>query len=121
VWVDADKEGIYAQRVGDDTLFVEEESEIQVTNAKLKVYPNPFVYKTVVSCSFLVVRKNQRIEVKTYDLAGRIVEKVCLKTKNQKLKTEIGENLSSGVYFVKVKIDNKMMGCKKIIKIRGAR
>jgi hypothetical protein len=84
------------------------------TNAKLKVYPTPFVHSAVVSFWLLVVRKNQRIELKTYDLARRMVEKFCLKTNNKKLTTKIGENLSSGVYFVKVKLDNKIIGCKKL-------
>jgi hypothetical protein len=32
-------------------------------------------------------------------------------------KGDRGNRVSSGVYFVKVKLDNKMIGCKKIIKI----
>jgi hypothetical protein len=49
----------------------------------------------------LGVRGKEKMEIKIYDLAGRIVEEVCLKTKNQKLTTKIGKNLTPGVYFIK--------------------
>jgi hypothetical protein len=102
-----------------DTVGIEEREitndELQMT--EIKICPNPFVHSTVVSYSFLVIRKNQRIEIKTYDLGGRLVEKVYLKTNNQQLTTEIGKNLTPGIYFVKLKAGNRVWR-KKVTKIR---
>jgi hypothetical protein len=94
--------------------------ELRMT--KIKIFPNPFVCETVVSCWLLVVRKNQRIEVKTYDLGGRLVEELKIQnskvqTGGERLKIKIGKKLASGVYFVKVKIGNKEW-MEKIVKIR---
>jgi hypothetical protein len=112
---------IYAQRVGDDTLFVEEESEIRMTNAKLKVYPNPFVQSAVIGLR-LSVSEKEMINIKIYDLGGRLVEKLKtqkskVKTGGERLKIKIGKKLASGVYFVKVKGYEPT----KIIKIGGVR
>jgi hypothetical protein len=102
-----------------DTIGIEEREEMngELQMTEIKICPNPFVHSTVVSYSFLVIRKNQRIEIKTYDLGGRLVEKVYLKTNNQQLTTEIGKNLVPGIYFVKLKAGNKVWR-KKVTKIR---
>jgi hypothetical protein len=106
-------------KLHNDTTGMEE--GMTKSNSRMKriqIYPNPFVCETVVSCWLLGVRGKEKMEIKIYDLSGRLVEEKRLTTKNQKLKTEIGEKLTSGVYFVKVKVGAKEMGGKKIVKIR---
>ncbi len=65
------------------------EEELKVESEKLEVYPNPFIQWTEVRSQ----KPEARIEV--YDMMGRLVEE----TK----KNTIGENLPTGVYFVKVR------------------
>jgi len=53
--------------------------------------------------------KNQKIKI--YDLVERLIEKVCLKTNRIE-----GKNLTPGIYFVKLKVGNKVWR-EKITKI----
>ena len=103
----------YVQRVGDDTMAVEESKKLRVKSRELRVYPNPFVE----SCRLSIVHSQQlrSNRVQVYDLGGRLVEELPIT--NSQLQITIGKKLVPCIYFVKVK------GCKpiKIIKLGGVK
>ncbi len=87
-----------------------EERNRKLQNAKLEVYPNPFTQTAVIRVQGLVVSERQKISLQIYDLSGRLVRTFSLTTNHSSLITD----LSSGIYFLKVK------GYKpvKVVKLR---
>ena len=86
-------------------LGVEEtkNAKCKMQNAKLEIYPNPFMEYTAIKLSSYQAIKGK---LKIYDMMGRLVEETGSKV--------IGKDLSPGIYFVKIK------GYKpaKIVKLR---
>jgi hypothetical protein len=110
---------------------IEEESELQVTSYGSQVYPNPFVRSTEVRIWELEVGETivrgggrlgitKKIEIKIYDLGGRLVsvsQASSLTNNRQNPCFTIGENLPVGIYFVKIRVGDKELRSKKMIKI----
>ena len=76
-------------------------------------YPNPFNPKTIIS---FTIPKNQFVELKIYDLLGN---EIAVLVNEYKLagKTTLefdASNLSSGVYFYRIKVDD-FIQTKKIL------
>ncbi len=77
-------------------IGVEESEEFRVKSLELKVYPNPFT--TGVRVKGLGVSEGQKVNLKIYDMMGRLVEETNVGLEDCK----IGESLPAGIYFVKV-------------------
>ncbi len=86
---------------------VEESEKYKVKSVKLEVCPNPFT--AGVRVKGLGVSEGQKVNLKVYDMMGRLVEE----TKEN----IIGKNLQAGIYFVKTRGYEPI----KIIKLRRVR
>lgn len=77
------------------------EERKNIKNQNVKIFPNPFIEKTIIN-----IQKLKRNKITIYDISG--------KTAEEPRSNIIGKNLKSGVYFV------KFGDCKpiKITKIR---
>ncbi|MDD5530124.1 MAG: SBBP repeat-containing protein [bacterium] len=90
-----------------------EEEKLNIKNQKsnIKIFPNPFVSKTVVSGSasgeFRSAQQKKETKIQIYDISGKLVET----TKDN----VIGKNLKSGIYFVKIGEYKPM----KVVKMGG--
>lgn len=93
-------------------------------------FPNPFSSK--VNMRFCAGQNAEKVELKIYDISGRLVEAFSLPTPYSLLPTEVmwdgkttkGRTVSSGVYFVKLTIasgKDKHTFIRKIIKISSKR
>lgn len=49
-----------------------EETQSQ-TGGRLKIYPNPFIQRTVIRCWGLGVSEKREAEIKIYDIGGRVI------------------------------------------------
>lgn len=98
------------------------EMEIPVLNyqsklsEKLNCYPNPAESFTNIS---YVVAKNERVEVTIWDLEGKFVKSLNNSVlspgyylQNWDLRTETGEKVQSGFYFIEFKTKNKSIVAK---------
>jgi hypothetical protein len=96
-WID----DIYIGKTG-----IEESKELKVKSIKLEIYPNPFIRSTIVRLEDL---KIEDCKIMIYDMVGKLVE--------QTEGTVIGEDLPSGIYFVRAE------GYKpiKVVKLGGVR
>ncbi|MBI2001050.1 MAG: T9SS type A sorting domain-containing protein [candidate division NC10 bacterium] len=74
------------------------------------IYPNPFSSSATIRIYEELRTKNA--ELRVYDILGREFLNMKLETENTKL--ERG-NLSSGIYFLKVQVKNKIFTQKLII------
>ena len=91
-----------------------------------KIFPNPFTTSTTISFSLPNpegrAQSAENIELKIYDLSGRLVKSFSLTTNHSALSTAVfwdgknrkGKRVSSGVYFVKFKAGS-YRNWKKII------
>ncbi|MDD2890566.1 MAG: T9SS type A sorting domain-containing protein [bacterium] len=102
---------------------VEEQASIKTPSTTLRASPNPFVNSTVISYT---VGKNVGsasggFSLAIYDIAGKLVESVAM-TPSLQSKIEIGQNLKSGIYFVKVNNSltaDRHVKLTKIVKLTG--
>ena len=67
------------------------------TEFKAVAYPNPFAQNFRLD---LTTSSDETVEVKVYDMVGRLVESGKLSTLSEVAAQEIGNNYSSGVYNV---------------------
>jgi hypothetical protein len=81
-------------RLGPETGAEERNRVSRTERSELRVTPNPFTTRTVISYSSLVGARCV-VPLQIYDLGGRLVEETG--------QGVIGKELESGVYFVKVK------------------
>lgn len=99
-----------------DTLFftVQQSNGFQFignSNHKIKIYPNPFATTTTISIDNELLTSST--EIRMYDILGREVKRIS-KTKNKEV-TITRDNLTSGLYFLKLITDDKIIDARKII------
>lgn len=86
--------------------------DLNVSNAEVFVYPNPFTEKSTLEIFSQDSRKIKDFEIKIYDLFGREIKKYAI----QNQKTEIlREDLLSGIYFYRVSNANQIISSGKLI------
>lgn len=97
-------------------------SKVQNTNIKIEAYPNPFTKKTEIRFHIPDVRS--QISLKIYDLSGRLVKNFLIPNSQFPTsrvewygKNDSGEEVSTGVYFCKVKV-GKSLQTKKLLLLR---
>jgi len=85
---------------------VEEVTKLDVITPKLELYPNPFSKKTDIR--YQITGNSQKISLKIFDVAGRLVRQFDQLTNHQSLinhitwnaKDNSGRRVPSGIYFV---------------------
>ncbi len=100
-----------------------ENYELRIMDYGLKVYPNPFREKTVISYRLSVIG-NQPITISIYDLAGRLIRTLPITDHRLPItevtwdgKDEDGRKLASGIYFARVEAGD-YRETKKMILLR---
>ena len=103
---------------GDTTLTAVKESDIATVNNFIlyQNYPNPFNPTTIISYS---IPNSGLVTLKIYDLLGREISTLVNKFQNQgNYRVEFNSsNLSSGVYFYRLKFNGKIL-TKKFLLLR---
>ncbi|TES92186.1 MAG: T9SS type A sorting domain-containing protein [Candidatus Cloacimonadota bacterium] len=96
----------------DSTIGVDEsENRKQKTELEMQLlcHPNPFTTSTTIHLTS-IAQSAEGIELKVYDVSGRLVKSVPLTTNHLSL----GTDLSPGIYFLK--LNGKPVG--KVVKVR---
>ena len=89
--------------------------ETQTSNLEsqigLQVYPNPFKHKTEIS--FSIGQETKCIELKIYDVSGRVVKEFNLQSEIYGLQSvkwdgtdQAGHKMPSGIYFCQIETEN---------------
>ncbi|MBS3740827.1 MAG: T9SS type A sorting domain-containing protein, partial [Candidatus Cloacimonetes bacterium] len=81
--------------------------------------PNPITAKTnKVSISF-ALKKSSRVNIKLYNIKGQLVDEILNDNEPSGTHTITSSinNLSSGIYFIKMDVDGKNRAVKKMVKI----
>ena len=81
----------------------------RVLNGNVMISPNPM--NGILNINFSIVPQNARFEI--YNSIGALVMTEIVNAKNSTINTN---NLSSGIYFVKVWDENKVIAVKKVVK-----
>ncbi|UCG92789.1 MAG: T9SS type A sorting domain-containing protein, partial [candidate division WOR-3 bacterium] len=98
---------------------VEEITKSDVITPKLALYPNPFSSK--IDIRYQITDNSQKISLKIFDIAGRLVRQFDDKTIRQSnhitwdAKDNSGRRVSSGVYFVRLDGENHRDAAKIIL------
>ncbi len=113
-----------------DIISISQTSGIAEDNIKsivnsIYLYPNPFCSKT--SLEFRVQGSELKdLQLQIYDLAGRLVRTLPVtQSPNNTItkvtwdaKDDLGKSVSSGIYFYKLKVDDKFSQTKKLLLLR---
>lgn len=98
---------------------VEEITKSDVITPKLALYPNPFSTKTDIR--YQLTGNSQKISLKIFDIAGRLVRQFDDRTIRQSnhitwdAKDNSGRRVSSGVYFIHLEVENQREVAKIIL------
>ncbi|MDP8268422.1 MAG: T9SS type A sorting domain-containing protein [Candidatus Tenebribacter davisii] len=97
--------------------------ELEITNYGLTNYPNPFNPSTTISFN-ISNQQNERVELKIYNLKGQKIKNfdVILSGVEGESNSiywdgtdQIGKSVSSGIYYYKLVVDNKIIDTKKMM------
>jgi parallel beta-helix repeat protein len=102
---------------------IEEVDEIISKVMFISVYPNLFSNNLVIEYS--TGKANQSAEIDIFDVTGRIIKSFKLETSHSQLATSLvwdgcderGRTVASGIYFCRLKVDERTM-TKKVLRIR---
>jgi len=99
-----------------DTIIfvVQQTSGIKITDYsehRIKVYPNPFKTTTTIFIDDELL--TSPLEIKMYDIFGREIRRIN-KIKNNEIDIT-RDNLTGGLYFIKIISGNKILDSRKII------
>ena len=113
-------DGVHTKVGGNDTTVngVNNSSTIELYDYQLyQNYPNPFNTRTVISCQLSVV---SNVSIKVYDVQGHEVQTLVQGKLNPGVYEYLfdGGNLSSGVYFYSMKINDKFIDTKRMVYIK---
>lgn len=92
----------------EECYLSDETSEIELPEAKISVYPNPFYSGTNIE---LIDNFFKKGDITVIDLNGRVVEE---KTIYNGTPLYLGENLQKGIYFIKIETPKKDFAHKLI-------
>jgi len=82
-------------------------------------YPNPITAKTNEINIKFSLKKSSRVNKKLYNIKGQLVDEILNDYKqsgSHTISSKI-DNLSSGIYFIKIDVDGKNRAVKKMVKI----
>ena len=103
---------------GDGTIGIDGNRSIQTHKFKLNQnYPNPFNPTTTINYQ---LEKPGYVELKIYNINGRLVEKLVNENQNSGSYSVAweAEGISSGMYFYEISIDGKLTETRKAIHLK---
>src|SRR5690606_1078789 len=97
--------------------IIQNNNHIPQSNELSQNYPNPFNPQTKINFN---INTSGNTEIKIFDIRGKEVETILSSNLPQGNFTAIfsGANLSSGVYFYSLTLDNKLISTKKMLLIK---
>ncbi|MDD5528916.1 MAG: FlgD immunoglobulin-like domain containing protein [bacterium] len=106
-WYNPGYDGDFVLRANVTYVGVEESAELALGNVELKILPNPIVNNGTISYS---LKQCSKVELNIYDLSGKLVKTLDngiqttgTKTINWDAKDNLGNKVSSGMYFCKLR------------------
>ena len=98
------------------------ENQLKITKGRLSNHPNPFNPSTTIWFA-LESESNRNIELIIYNLKGQQIKTFIIDPASNQLKYEVvwngndnlGNPVSSGIYFVKIKNTNQILAKKMIL------
>ena len=95
--------------------------ELGIMNYELTNYPNPFNTSTTISFN-LATKSHKNTQIKIYNVKGQLIKQYKIINSKLKInevvwdgKDENGNELSSGIYFYRLSIYNKLLDTKKCL------
>jgi hypothetical protein len=107
------------------TQGIQENAKYKLQIAKWDIRPNPFSRKTVIEFrSSGVLEFNSQLSI--FDVSGKLVKSFSLFTPHSSLITSVSWDgrddndilLPSGIYFIKLKVEDEFLQTKKILLLR---
>ena len=104
---------------------IQENAKYKLQNAKWDIRPNPFSRKTVIEFMISgVLEFNSLLSI--FDVSGKLVKSFFLFTPQSSFITSVSwdgrddndELLPSGIYFIKLKVEDEFLQTKKILLLR---
>ncbi len=90
--------------------------EAKLINPELNIYPNPTTGKVFISCKSCI---NSSTLISVINIKGEVVSTTCIDNNSADKIIELNlENLSEGMYFIKV-INDKFISTEKIIYLKN--
>ncbi|MBT3168879.1 MAG: T9SS type A sorting domain-containing protein [Candidatus Cloacimonetes bacterium] len=109
---------------GPDALQIpvnaEDNYQLETNNYQLSNFPNPFTAETTISFS-LNTESAESAELEIYNIKGQKVEtfsNLQIANSPDQQVTWDANNYSSGIYFYKLIVDNKEVGCNKMLLLK---
>ncbi|MCD4819774.1 MAG: T9SS type A sorting domain-containing protein [Candidatus Cloacimonetes bacterium] len=104
-------------------------NELQITNFKLRNYPNPFNPTTTIKFNLEQSQQNKQIEIEIYNIKGQKIKKLEISPESirEKLginevvwdgKDDSGKPVSSGIYFYQLKVGNNFSETKRMLLLK---
>ncbi|MDI6839331.1 MAG: C25 family cysteine peptidase [bacterium] len=101
-------------------------SKDKSTYVMLDNYPDPFTHNTAIRVQGVGVSEKDRVGLQIYDLSGRLVKSFTLPTNHLSLtaavswdgKDDSGRKVATGVYFIKLIVDNHSKATDKVILLK---
>jgi hypothetical protein len=115
--ISGDMNTIYVDNIyfyNDGTDNSSEDVELATNHLLGNNYPNPFNPETTISFS---LKEAGNVSLKVYNTKGQLVETLVNNTRSAKTHNVVwrADNLSSGIYFYQLKVNNKVVDTKKMI------
>jgi hypothetical protein len=107
-----------------------ENEELEITNYNLRNYPNPFKpsgagRSPATTISFFLPDKSGNAQIEIYNLKGQNIKTIVNEKMEQGLhqiiwdgKNDNNQYVASGVYFYKLKVNNKNIAIKKCLLLK---
>ena len=86
--------------------------QVENQNSSFSVYPNPAITQTTVL--YTVPENTQQVNLRVYDITGRIVEQQVLDKYSHQTTLDVGD-FSAGMYLVELKTDEGMVVKKLVV------
>jgi len=106
----------YSGSVSSDENIVQSVNKVELMNN----YPNPFNPETTINFSLAEDTKNAKIEI--YNLKGQKIKQYSIFNNQFSIvwdgKDDNGKQVSSGVYFYKMKADDKTIATRKCLMLK---
>ena len=96
-----------------------ENNELEIPNYNLQNYPNPFNSQTTISFN-LTTESTENTEIIIYNIKGQKIDQLEITNYELGMNQIIysADKLSSGIYFYKLMVDDKIIATKKMILIK---
>jgi Secretion system C-terminal sorting domain len=98
-------------------VLFKQQRKVEVTDTKLAVFPNPNTGSFTVNYDLPTTEKISKIHLILTNSVGAIVEEKFANSKQEQVQWNI-ENIPNGIYFLSLKVDNRILQQQKIVIVK---